>query len=321
MEPESRPSESAVSTPASASAALDWGMPCPAPGKLNLFLHVTGRRADGYHLLQTVFQLIDLCDTLRFYPSKDGQITMATPTAGVADADNLCVRAALALREAAARPGLGTELGAEIALEKQLPMGAGLGGGSSDAATTLLALNALWKTGLNQSALQAIALRLGADVPVFVAGHSAFAAGVGEELTPIGLPQAWYLLLVPPVHSSTAGIFGSPDLTRETKLIKMADFSAGWEPRFGRFFGRNDLEPVVCAVHPAVARALETLRALAGNDAGVRMSGSGSAVFAVFSTQAKAVAARNRLLNTGELGDKVWVVSGLDTHPLNALLA
>ena len=283
---------------------IGWERRYPAPAKLNLFLHVVGRRSDGYHLLQSVFRLIDLGDALRFAPLTDGRIARAAPLAGVPEERDLCLRAARMLQEAS-----GASLGVEIAIEKRLPMGGGLGGGSSDAATVLLALNRLWSLDWPRERLQALGLELGADVPFFIHGRNAFVEGVGERLQALNLPPAWYLVVAPPASVPTAEIFAAPDLTRDTKAIKMADFSAGWGA--GGLFGRNDLEAVVCERYPAVARALAWLR----QHAEARMTGSGACVFAPFAAEqdARAVLARMPEGMTG------WVAQGLDEHPLRAL--
>ena len=281
-----------------------WERRYPAPAKLNLFLHVVGRRSDGYHLLQSVFRLIDLGDALRFAPRTDGRIARAAPLAGVPEERDLCLRAARLLQEAS-----GAGLGVEITLDKRLPMGGGLGGGSSDAATVLLALNRLWRLEWPRERLQALGLELGADVPFFIHGRNAFVEGVGERLQALNLPPAWYLVVAPPASVPTAEIFAAPDLTRDTKAIKMVDFSAGWGA--GGLFGRNDLEAVVCERYPAVARALAWLR----QHAEARMTGSGACVFAPFAAEqdARAVLARMPEGMTG------WVAQGLDEHPLRAL--
>jgi 4-diphosphocytidyl-2-C-methyl-D-erythritol kinase len=284
-----------------ASAALSdpaWQRRWPAPAKLNLFLHVVGRRADGYHLLQTAFRLIDLCDSLEFAPRADGAIRLATPLSGVPEGEDLTVRAARLLREAA-----GLDAGVEIRLEKRIPIGGGLGGGSSDAATTLIALNDLWGAGLGRCQLAALALRLGADVPFFLLGRNALGEGIGERLTALDLDPAWYVVITPQVAVSTREIFASPALTRDTKPLKLTAFFAG--------LGHNDLEPVVCARVPQVAQTLRWLRVDAGR-ADARMSGSGSSVFATFGSESEARA----------LVDKIprnWrgvAVRGLDRHPL-----
>ena len=270
---------------------------CPAPAKLNLFLHVVGRRSDGYPLLQSVFRFIDYGDSLEFSLRKDGAIGRINPLPGVGAEQDLCVRAARLLQQYC-----GCSLGVDIALEKHLPMGGGLGGGSSDAATTLLALNRLWNLDLSRDELQHLALQLGADVPVFVFGESAFAEGVGEKLTPIVLPPAWYVVLIPLVHVPTVEIFASRELTRDTIPIKMSDFSAG--------YGHNDLEAVVCRKHPVVANHLAWLRQF--GDA--RMTGSGACVFAGYDTekQARTVFAQKPQDMAG------FVARGLDQHPLRS---
>ena len=285
----------------------DWDSAYPAPAKINLFLHVVGRRPDGYHLLQTLFRLVDHGDTLRFAPRTDGRILRLRPLAGVPEECDLCLRAARLLQEAS-----GCRHGVEIALEKRLPMGGGLGGGSSDAATVLLALNRLWRLNWPRARLQALGLQLGADVPFFVFGRNACAEGVGEALQPVDLPPVWYLVIEPAVAVPTAEIFAAPNLTRNTKANKMADFSAGWGAGRGSLlFGQNDLEPVVCGRYPEVARALAWLR----QHAEARMTGSGACVFAPFAAEqdARAVLAR---MPEGMVG---WIARGLDEHPLRAL--
>lgn len=267
----------------------------PAPAKLNLFLHVVGRRPDGYHLLQSVFRFVDFGDSLAFAVREDGVVRRTNALPGLDPERDLCVRAARLLQEAN-----GCRLGVDITLEKRLPMGGGLGGGSSDAATTLLALNRLWRLNLSREALQQLGLKLGADVPVFIFGESAFAEGVGEILQPVALPPAWYVVLVPPVGVPTAEIFSSEELTRDTIPIKMAAFSTG--------YGHNDLEPVVCRKYPQVAETLAWLKAF--GDA--RMTGSGACVFAGFATEqeARAVFAQRPSEVEG------FVARGLDQHPL-----
>ncbi|MCM2289656.1 MAG: 4-(cytidine 5'-diphospho)-2-C-methyl-D-erythritol kinase [Sulfuritalea sp.] len=273
----------------------DWDRDWPAPAKINLFLHVVGRRADGYHLLQTVFRFLDFGDTLRCEPRSDGRILLATPLPGVAPETDLTVRAAEALRAAT-----GATAGATLRLEKRLPMGGGLGGGSSDAATTLLALNRLWRTGLDSPQLQRIGLALGADVPIFVHGRSAFAEGVGERFADISLPPAWYLVLMPAVAVPTPEIFRSARLRRDTPAIRAGE----WRPGFGR----NDLEAVACDLYPEVGRHLEWLRKY--GDA--RMSGSGACCFVEFVAEAAARAALAAL----PAGMRGFVAAGLDRHPL-----
>lgn len=273
-----------------------WASRWPAPAKLNLFLHVVGRRADGYHLLQTVFRLIDWCDWLSFTPRSDGEIVLTTPLPGVAAADDLCVRAARCLQAAT-----GCRQGVNITLEKHLPMGGGLGGGSSDAATTLLALNHLWQTGLPRPALEQLGLTLGADVPVFIHGRNTFAEGVGERFTDLQLAPASYLIVHPEVHVPTARIFGAPDLCRSTPMIQAHD----WQP--GQ--GHNDLEPIACNAFPAVAAALASLRQQASQ---ALMTGSGACVFAAFADENSARQASAQLQSR----HSKWIIQGLDQHPL-----
>jgi len=267
----------------------------PAPAKLNLFLHVIGRRQDGYHLLQSVFRFVDYGDSLRFAVRSDGVICRVNALPDLDPKRDLCVRAAQLLQQTC-----NCRLGVDITLEKRLPMGGGLGGGSSDAATTLLALNRLWDLNLSRAELQALGLKLGADVPVFVFGQSAFAEGVGEILRPLALPPAWYVVLAPPVSVPTAEVFSAEELTRNTFPIKMAAFSTGQ--------GRNDLEPVVCRKYPQVAEYLAWL----GQFSDARMTGSGACVFAAFATEqeARAVFARR------PGGMEGFVARGLDEHPL-----
>lgn len=277
----------------------DWHSLWPAPAKLNLFLHVVGRRADGYHLLQTVFRFIDLQDSLRFAPRADGEIVLTRPIPGVPPESDLCVRAARLLQ---ARSGC--RQGAAIHLEKRLPMGGGLGGGSSDAATVLLALNHLWQTGLSRRELEALSLQLGADVPVFIHGHSTFAQGIGEEFTDVAVPATHYLVLQPPVQVPTPVIFGAPDLCRSTPEISPAD----WQPGIGH----NDLEAVACARFPEVAAALAWLKERSPD---AMMTGSGACVFASFPDSARAEAARRDV----PAGLGAWVCQGLHAHPLAQL--
>ena len=282
----------------STANSWDWHSVYPAPAKLNLFLHVVGRRADGYHLLQTAFRLVDHGDSLRFSPRADGEIRLATPLAGVPPESDLTVRAARLLQAET-----GCRQGVEIAVDKRLPMGGGLGGGSSDAATVLLALNHLWRLGLPRAQLQQIGLTLGADVPVFVGGRNAFAEGVGEALQPLDLMPAWYVVLEPPVAVPTAAIFGAPELKRDTAPMAVADWAPG--------VGINDLQAVAVARFPPVA---DHLRWLAGyGDA--RMSGSGACVFAEVGTSQAAQAVLAELPAT-MVG---WVAAGLERHPLWAL--
>jgi len=272
----------------------------PAPAKLNLFLHVIGRREDGYHLLQTAFRFINHSDRLRFDITHNGVIRHANLISGLTEMDDLCVRAAKLLRQRSGRESLGVE----IHLEKNIPLGGGLGGGSSDAATTLIALNRLWGIDWERERLMALGLELGADIPVFIYGRNAFAEGVGEELYAVDLPSAWYVVLTPPVQISTAAVFTSKELTRNTIPIKMAAFSMGQ--------GHNDLEPVAMRMQPVIAEWLEWLKQQHGTTK-VAMSGSGSCVFAEFSSESAAREVFWRL--PGDMSG--FVVSGLARHPLS----
>ena len=267
----------------------------PAPAKLNLFLHVTARRADGYHELQTLFQLIDLCDQVTLAVREDGLIERLAGAAGVAPREDLAVRAAEALQQAS-----GCRLGASIGIRKRIPLGGGLGGGSSDAATVLLALNELWGCGLSRPELSVLGGRLGADVPVFIGGSSAWAEGTGERLTPVELPEAWYVIVHPAVHVPTAEVFQSPELTRNSPLITIrAFFDSG---------GRNDCEPVVRAQFPQVAEALEWL----GRYAPARLTGTGACVFAACASAADAERIAARVPDRW----RSFVARGLNTSPL-----
>ncbi len=278
----------------------------PAPAKLNLFLHVVGRRADGYHLLQTVFRLIDRCDEVGIALREDGELRRIDPLPGVGEESDLCLRAARLLKEeAAARPGAAARaLGADIGLRKELPLGGGLGGGSSDAATVLLVLNRLWKLDWPRAELQSLALRLGADVPLFVFGQNALGEGVGERLTALLLEPAWYLVLLPQVSVSTQEIFSDAALTRNTKPLKIPPFFAGQ--------GRNDLDEGTSRRYPEVRTQLDTLRRYC---AGARMTGSGACVFAEFASEADAFAVQSKLPETM----RGFVARGLDRHPLYGL--
>lgn len=268
----------------------------PAPAKINLFLHITGRRADGYHLLQTAFQFVDLCDFLYVAPRDDARIRRLGDVPGVAPEDDLVVRAAQLLQ---AHAGIGR--GADITVDKRIPMGAGLGGGSSDAATVLWALNCGWKLGLDARALATLGLRLGADVPVFVHGHAAWAEGVGEVLTPIEPPAPWYLLVVPPVQVSTGAVFQDPALTRSCEALTIGGFLSGDH-------AVNVCEAVVRRRFREVAEALDWL----GARAGARMSGTGSSVFAAFDTRKAADEVRAQL----PAGWRGFVCRGLNRSPL-----
>lgn len=288
----------------------NWSSLYAAPAKLNLFLHVTGRRSDGYHTLQTLFRFVGLHDTLRFVPRSDGRIVLANPIPGVPPETDLTVRAAEALRGAA-----GVREGVTIQLGKHLPMGGGLGGGSSDAATVLLALNSLWRLGGSRQELLTLALPLGADVPVFVFGRSAFAEGVGEALTPVDLPPAWYLIIHPGVSVPTAAIFSSPALPRDTLPIE----PTAWASALNQGVGANDLEAVAVSLYPEVGAALAWLQQQPEVAGRARMTGSGACVFAVFDDEVKARGVHERL-SLLENGWAAWVSPGLDRHPLSDLI-
>ncbi|GAB1235531.1 4-(cytidine 5'-diphospho)-2-C-methyl-D-erythritol kinase [Ferrigenium sp. UT5] len=277
---------------------------CPAPAKLNLFLHVVGRRGDGYHLLQSLFRYIDLNDTLHFTRREDGEIHRLNALEGVPEAQDLCVRAARLLQQET-----GYAAGVDIDVEKRIPMGGGLGGGSSDAATTLLALNRLWQLDLPRARLMQLGLQLGADVPFFVFGDNAFAEGVGERLQAYPLPEAWYVVLCPPVQVPTVQIFSHPELTRNTISMTMRALPKGQDFRAGRISGlRNDLQDVACKLYPAVAEHLAWLAKFAP----ALMSGSGACVFAEFATEAEARAVGRQLPDTL----RGFVARGLPEHPL-----
>ena len=273
-------------------SASSW----PAPAKLNLMLHIVGRRADGYHELQTVFRLVDLCDRIEIEVRDDGVISRPAGPVGVTEADDLTVRAARALQAAT-----GTRLGAEITIKKSIPVGGGLGGGSSDAATTLVALNQMWRTALTSAEIAAIGATLGADIPVFVAGRSAWAEGVGERLTPVTLPAgAWYLIIFPGVSVPTAAVFQAAELTRNSPPTTMRGFLESG--------GRNDCEAVVRARFPAVGEALDWL----GRHATARLTGTGSCVFAEFARAADAERVAARVPDAW----RAYVARGLDSSPL-----
>ncbi len=287
---------------ASVEAGAPFGRPeyWPAPGKLNLFLHVVGRRADGYHLLQTAFQFIDLCDQLRFWRRPPGVIERLTDLPGVPAEQDLCVRAArlLATDVSRDRPGVAIEV------QKQLPMQGGVGGGSSDAATVLVAVNQLWGLGKSLDELARLGLALGADVPVFVRGHAAWGEGVGEQLTPFDPPEPVFVLVRPDATVSTAEVFKAPELTRDSPAIKIRDFLLTG--------GRNDCEPVVRRRFPAVAEALDWL----GQFAPARLTGTGSCIFAALPDAGRAREVLEQLPRrwTG------YVVRGLNRSPLAARL-
>jgi 4-diphosphocytidyl-2-C-methyl-D-erythritol kinase len=268
--------------------------PWPAPAKLNLMLRVIGRRTNGYHELQTVFQFIDWCDWLYFRVRDDGLVMRRGGPAEVPEDDDLTVRAARLLQGES-----GCALGVEIRLDKRLPLGGGLGGGSSDAATTLMALSRLWGLGLGPDILARLGLRLGADVPVFLGGRAAWAEGVGERLTPLELPEPWYLILLPRCHVSTAAVFGSPELTRNSPPITIADFLAGDIT--------NDCLPVVRRRYPLVAEALDWLDQRVGG----RLTGTGACVFAAAASKGQA----RRWLEEVPPGLQGFVARGLNRSP------
>ncbi len=279
----------------------------PAPAKLNLFLHVTGRREDGYHLLQSIFVPVGLADEIDLAERTDGEIVRLGDI-GWDPRKDLCVRAARLLAPLA--PG---NRGVTITVRKKIPSGAGLGGGSSDAATVLIGLNRLWRTGLSRRALMALSVRLGADVPFFVFGRTGFVEGIGERVAPFGLPEAKYRILWPGRGVSTAEIFGDPALTRDTESQKIAVFSDLVSRNWPDLPGRNDLEPAACRLEPLVGRALERLRS-EGLDP--RMTGSGSAVFAVVPSGGGAGRPRGAV-------PEGWLdvtVPGLSRHPLSEWL-
>ena len=267
----------------------------PAPAKLNLFLHITGRREDGYHLLQTVFQFVDYGDWLEFDLRDDGRVCRVDALEGVAPEDDLTVRAARLLQQES-----GCERGVDIRIDKRLPMGGGLGGGSSDAATTLVALNQLWKLGFSEDRLAELGLALGADVPVFVRGRAAWAEGVGEVLEPIELSEPWFLVIVPPCHVPTAEIFRDPELTRDAQSLKIPAFLSGQ--------GINVCEAVVRKRYPEVDKALNWLAEYGE----ARMSGTGACIFAPFADEAQA----RRVFDRMPAQWRGFVAKGLNQSPL-----
>ncbi len=272
-----------------------WDWWWPAPAKLNLMLRITGQRNDGYHLLQTVFQIIDFSDRLKFKENNNGQITLIKDIFGVAEDDNLVVRAAKLLKKQA-----GYEGGVTIDIEKNLPMGGGLGGGSSDAATTLVALNKLWQLGFSEKQLIELGVSLGADVPVFIHGFSAWAEGVGEKLQKIQIPQKYFLVIRPDVHVSTKDVFLSEALTRDSKSITIADFLAGQQ--------QNDCQDVVRKQYPLVDKALKA----AGIFGDAKLTGTGSCVFVQFNDEQSALGAYEDIKADWE----AYVVKGLSVSPL-----
>jgi len=282
-------------TPANEPLNFSW----PAPAKLNLFLHITGRRDDGYHLLQTAFQFVDYGDQLQFEVTNDASITRISELNGVACDDDLVVKAAKLLQKYTR-----SELGCNIQLDKRLPMGGGLGGGSSDAATTLVALNKLWQTQLNQQELAQLGLQLGADVPIFIFGQSAWAEGIGEKLTPITVDEPWYLIISPPVHVDTGKIFSSSQLTRDQHPIRIRDL---WDGEHVT----NVCEPVVTALYPEVGEALKWLSQFGK----ARMTGTGACIFAAFDTQSAA----HEVANQAPAKWRLIVTKGRNKSPLSEL--
>jgi len=286
---------------------------CPAPAKLNLFLHVNGRRADGYHLLQTVFQLLDHGDVLDFDLRADGAIRRLTEVPGVPEEQDLIVRALRLLQQAhVARHGSAPP-GVDVAIKKILPMGGGLGGGSSDAATALMAVNAMWGSGLSREALMALALPLGADIPFFIFGENAFAEGVGEAMQPVATANCWYVVIEPGVAVPTAAIFSSDRLTRNTKPVRIADFSRHLSSRTDMSeFGENDLQAVATHLFAPVAEAVNWLKQF--GDA--RMTGSGACVFCAFSSEREADLVVSQIPPVWT----AWKAKSLAIHPLKAVL-
>ena len=280
----------------------------PAPAKLNLFLQITGKREDGYHNLQTVFQFLDVSDRLRFVVRDDEKIIRKTDNEGVKAEEDLVVKAARALQSAT-----GTKQGADIYLQKLLPMGGGLGGGSSDAATTLVVLNYLWGTGLDIDALAEIGLKLGADVPVFVRGYAAYAQGVGEQLEAIEPDEPWYLIVNPEVHVSTGEIFSNSQLTRDCSAIKICDLQIGTanEAKVFDELG-NVFEPVVSKLYPEIAEVIQQLNKYAN----AKLTGTGACVFAAFNSQEEAKQAMNKLPDDWS----AFVAKGLNRSPLQTKL-
>jgi 4-diphosphocytidyl-2-C-methyl-D-erythritol kinase len=282
---------------------------CPAPAKLNLFLHVNGRRDDGYHLLQTVFQLVDHGDTLHFDLRDDGQVRRTTDLPGVPAEHDLVVRALRLLQAEFARRHGRPAPGIDVAIDKRLPMGGGLGGGSSDAATALMAANHLWQAGLSRDELMALGLPLGADIPFFIFGQNAFAEGVGERLQPVDTADCWYVVIEPGVAVPTAAIFCARDLTRDTKPVRIADFSRhlmSQQDQLG--FGKNDLQAVATRLFPPVAEAVEWL----GSYGHARMTGSGACVFCAFADEAGADA----VLAAVPSKWVAWKAKSLVRHPM-----
>jgi len=282
----------------------------PAPAKLNLMLHITGRREDGYHELQTVFQFIDFCDELEFAPRDDNQIIRHSDDFDISQQEDIIVRAARLLRDRfVLKTGARRSIGVDIQLKKIIPMGAGLGGGSSDAATTLLALNHLWQMDFSVDELAEMGLSLGADVPVFVRGFAAFAEGVGEKLTPISPDEHWYLVVVPPVHVSTKDVFSNPELTRDCSAIKICDLLPDeW---------RNVCTPVVLKNYPLVSQAIDIISEYSK----AQMSGTGASVFACFESESRANGVLQKIRQNPVIESwTCFVARGLNRSPLHQIL-
>ena len=277
----------------------------PAPAKLNLFLHVTGRRDDGYHTLESLLVPIDRGDHVTLSERSDSAVVRVRGAVEVAASDDIAVRAARLVQR-----NCGIERGVGIDIDKRIPVGGGLGGGSSDAATVLLGLNRMWQLGLSRRALMAMGLELGADVPFCIFGEPAFARGIGEALEAVSLPPTWFLVLAPPVRVATAAIFAAPELTRNGASAKMAVFSEG--------YGRNDLQAVAASRFPEIAACLDALSRETGGAASIGMSGSGSCVFAAFSTEAAALQALSLMVRAGRAG---FVARALNCHPLRRFAA
>lgn len=273
-----------------------WGLRWPAPAKLNLMLRIVGRREDGYHLLQTVFQIIDLSDGITFSKTSDGCVRLKNPIDGVKEEDDLTVRAALLLKKETGYQG-----GVCISVEKNLPMGGGLGGGSSDAATVLVVLNQLWQLGVSQQRLLELGVSLGADVPVFIKGTSTWAEGVGEKLIDITLPETWFVVLKPQCHVDTGNIFSAKGLTRDSKSITIAAFNSGQN--------QNDCSDTVKKLHIEVRQALEELAEYGQ----ARLTGTGACVFVQFDNQASANTVYNKLKSNRQ----VYITRGLAISPLH----
>lgn len=278
-----------------------WAANWPAPAKLNLMLRIVGRRADGYHLLQTVFQFVDWCDLIRFHADDSGRVGLKNPLPGVAEADDLTVRAARLLKQVSGCPQ-----GVVMEVEKNLPMGGGLGGGSSDAATVLVALNLLWGLGFSTEKLMGLGLTLGADVPIFVYGHSAWAEGVGEKIQAINVPETWVVIVKPDCQVNTGEIFRAEELTRNSKSITIADFTAG------QYQHQNDCLDVVCQRYPPVEKALADLSLFAK----AQLTGTGACVFAHFDSEQAALAAHQSLSKDWD----AYLAKTVSQSPLVALL-